>query len=39
MDQLPRLNKMMKYLDDISWETEVWDFNGERFLGPYKEED
>jgi hypothetical protein len=36
---------MMKYLDDISWETEVWiaespthliHFNGERFLGPYE---
>jgi hypothetical protein len=35
---------MIKYLDDISWETEVWiasspthliHFNGERFLGPY----
>lgn len=35
---------MMKYLDDISWETEVWvaespthliHFNGDRFLGPY----
>jgi hypothetical protein len=35
---------MMKYIDDISWETEVWiaespthliHFNGERFLGPY----
>jgi hypothetical protein len=35
---------MMKYLGDISWETEVWvadapshmiHFNGERFLGPY----
>jgi hypothetical protein len=35
---------MMKYLDDISWETEVWvadsptqlvHFNGARFLGPY----
>jgi len=35
---------MMKYLDDISWQTEVWiadspkhliHFNGERFLGPY----
>lgn len=35
---------MMKYLDGISWETEVWiaefpthliHFNGERFLGPY----
>ena len=36
---------MMKYLADISWETEVWvadapdhmiHFNGVRFLGPYK---
>lgn len=36
---------MVKYLDDISWETEVWvaespshliHFNGERFLGPEK---
>lgn len=35
---------MVKYLNDISWETEVWvadspshliHFNGERFLGPY----
>jgi hypothetical protein len=35
---------LMKYLNDISWETEVWvaeapdhmiHFNGERFLGPY----
>ena len=35
---------MVKYLDDISWETEAWvaeapthliHFNGERFLGPY----
>lgn len=35
---------MVKYLQDISWETEVWiaetsthmiHFNGERFLGPY----
>ena len=35
---------MAKYLDQISWETEVWvaeapshiiHFNGERFLGPY----
>jgi len=35
---------MVKYLDEISWETEVWvadspthliHFNGERFLGPY----
>lgn len=37
---------MVKYLGDISWETEVWvadapshliHFNGERFLGPYEE--
>ena len=37
---------MMKYLDDIAWETEVWiaespthliHFNGERFLGPYED--
>lgn len=37
---------MSKYLDDISWETEVWvaespthliHFNGERFLGPYED--
>jgi adenine-specific DNA-methyltransferase len=36
---------MTKYVDDISWETEVWvaeapthliHFNGERFLGPYE---
>ncbi len=36
---------MMKYLNEISWETEVWiaespthliHFNGERFLGPYE---
>ncbi len=36
---------MVKYLGDISWETEVWvadapthviHFNGERFLGPYQ---
>lgn len=35
---------MARYLDEISWETEVWvadapthliHFNGERFLGPY----
>ena len=35
---------MLKYLNDISWETEAWiaespthliHFNGERFLGPY----
>lgn len=38
---------MLKYLDEISWETEVWTadypshlihFNGERFLGPYQTE-
>jgi hypothetical protein len=38
---------LLKYLDDISWETEVWiaespthliHFNGERFLGPYEED-
>ncbi|TKJ36955.1 MAG: restriction endonuclease [Planctomycetes bacterium B3_Pla] len=37
---------LLKYIDDISWETEVWiaespthliHFNGERFLGPYEE--
>lgn len=37
---------MLKYLNDISWETEVWvadhpthmiHFNGKRFLGPYPE--
>lgn len=37
---------MIKHLNDISWETEVWiaetpthliHFNGERFLGPYKD--
>jgi hypothetical protein len=37
---------MLKYLKDISWETEVWvaaspthliHFNGERFLGPYED--
>jgi adenine-specific DNA-methyltransferase len=36
---------MVRYLGDISWETEVWvadapshliHFNGERFLGPYQ---
>jgi hypothetical protein len=36
---------MIKYVDEISWETEVWiaespthliHFNGERFLGPYE---
>jgi hypothetical protein len=37
---------MVKFLGDISWETEVWvadspshliHFNGERFLGPYED--
>jgi hypothetical protein len=37
---------MLKYLNDISWETEAWfaespthllHFNGKRFLGPYTE--
>ncbi len=37
---------MVKYLGEISWETEVWvadapthliHFNGERFLGPYQD--
>lgn len=37
---------MMRFLGDISWETEVWvadspthliHFNGERFLGPYED--
>jgi hypothetical protein len=39
---------LLRYLDDISWETEVWiaespthliHFNGSRFLGPYEEEE
>ena len=38
--------RMAKYLEDISWETEVWvadspthlvHFNGKRFLGPYED--
>lgn len=42
----PTKSLMAKYLSEISWETEVWvaenpdhliHFNGERFLGPYKE--
>ena len=37
---------MLRYVNDISWETEVWiadspthliHFNGQRFLGPYEE--
>lgn len=40
----PTRKVMMKYLQEIAWETEVWvaeapshliHFNGERFLGPY----
>ncbi len=40
----PTRKIMMKYLQEIAWETEVWvadapdhliHFNGERFLGPY----
>lgn len=40
----PDRRTLMRYLDDIAWETEVWvaehpdhliHFNGERFLGPY----
>jgi hypothetical protein len=40
----PDRRTMMKYFDDISWETEVWiaespthliHFNGKRLLGPY----
>jgi hypothetical protein len=36
---------MLPYLDELSWETEVWvaespthmiHFNGKRFLGPYE---
>ena len=43
----PNRRKMMKYLDDISWETEVWvaespshliHFNGEGLFGPYGKE-
>ena len=41
----PTRSAMLKYLGEISWETEVWvaeapshmiHFNGERFLGPYE---
>lgn len=41
----PTRSLMSRYLSEISWETEVWvaeapthmiHFNGERFLGPYK---
>jgi hypothetical protein len=39
---------MTRYLDEIAWETEVWvaeapshliHFNGERFLGPYEDDE
>jgi len=42
----PDRRTMMKYFDDISWETEAWfaespthllHFNGKRFLGPYED--
>jgi len=41
---VPTRRKLVKYLDVIAWESEVWvaenpthliHFNGERFLGPY----
>ncbi|MBI4672385.1 MAG: hypothetical protein HY741_12070 [Chloroflexi bacterium] len=41
----PDRQRMVKYLGEIAWETEVWlanapdhliHFNGERFLGPYE---
>ena len=41
----PTRTEMVRYLSEISWETEVWvaeapshmvHFNGSRFLGPYK---
>ena len=44
----PDRSVMAQYLNDISWETEVWcadapthliHFNGERFLGPYENHD
>jgi adenine-specific DNA-methyltransferase len=40
----PSRRAMVKYLAQVSWESEVWvaddadhmiHFNGERFLGPY----
>lgn len=43
----PTKSLMARYLPEIAWETEVWlseapshliHFNGERFLGPYKNE-
>lgn len=44
----PKRSIMARYLADIAWETEVWvadspshliHFNGQRFLGPYADED
>ena len=44
----PDRSVMAQYLNDIPWETEVWcadalthliHFNGERFLGPYENND
>ena len=44
VSSFPNRRTMNKYLDVISWETEVWiadapshmiHFNGDRFLGPY----
>ena len=44
----PNRSVMAQYLNDISWETEVWcadvpthliHFNGERFLGPHENND
>lgn len=44
----PDRQTLSKYLPEISWETEVWvadapdhiiHFNGERFLGPYEDEE
>jgi hypothetical protein len=41
----PDRRTLLKYLNDIAWETDVWvaeepthliHFNGERFLGPYE---
>ena len=43
----PTRKVMMKYLQEIAWETDVWiaeapshliHFNGERFLGPYEQD-
>ncbi len=48
MTAFPDRGVMGRYLNDISWETEVWcadapshliHFDGERFLGPYEREE